>query len=572
MSRLNFWSTGLVATFVSSVVLLAGSPLSDVMTLGHTSILHKTKLVNAAFAQEMEFGEDEVETTAVAKKKKRRKNPPPDSKPPSKTLQRAIKLYSKNKDYNSASIEFAKVLAGKTKDSEANKQRAEFFMGKTLYEMGFYAGSLAYFDQIVETSTGHIYYNATLKWLAALSRVLPETSGILDKIGQYDPASLSQSIFDPVRDELYFLLGNHYYRQDDLGQAVSLFQKVKISSPFYVKAKFFEGVTYVREYKGKQAVDAFKDILVLAEEKSTAYTEADLTKYQQLAWLQLARVFYSTKQFDLSIKYYEYLSQSSPDWLDSLFEASWAYFMRVKYSKALGNIHTLNAPYFEDEFFPESILLKAVIYYKYCLYEQALESVEEYDQKYRPIRKDLKEILKKYDDNAEFFEYIKKVLKNKAGLPEEMQRLVLSVLGDKTLKKTFAWVDELNKELDMHEKEDSTWKTTKVANDVLTELTLQQSLAEGDAGKLARERLERLAEELKQLSRQGGKIRIETLQAQAGRITAKARGEQISSKNKQEPIVVDDEHFMWRFNGEYWKDELGFYRFKIRSQCAVAPK
>ena len=24
---------------------------------------------------------------------------------------------------------------------------------------------------------------------------------------------------------------------------------------------------------------------------------------------------------------------------------------------------------------------------------------------------------------------------------------------------------------------------------------------------------------------------------------------------------------MWKFNGEYWKDELGFYRFKIASKC-----
>ena len=38
--------------------------------------------------------------------------------------------------------------------------------------------------------------------------------------------------------------------------------------------------------------------------------------------------------------------------------------------------------------------------------------------------------------------------------------------------------------------------------------------------------------------------------------------------HKEEPIIVDDEHFQWRFNGEYWKDELGYYRFKIRSRCA----
>ena len=71
------------------------------------------------------------------------------STPPSKTLERAIKLYDK-KDFFSASIELKKVLDGESGDDAKNKQRAEFFMGKTLYQMGFYAGSLAYFDKIVQ--------------------------------------------------------------------------------------------------------------------------------------------------------------------------------------------------------------------------------------------------------------------------------------------------------------------------------------------------------------------------------------------------------------------------------------
>ena len=34
-----------------------------------------------------------------------------------------------------------------------------------------------------------------------------------------------------------------------------------------------------------------------------------------------------------------------------------------------------------------------------------------------------------------------------------------------------------------------------------------------------------------------------------------------------ELVIVDDEHQTWDFNGEYWKDELGFYRYRISSQC-----
>jgi hypothetical protein len=495
------------------------------------------------------------------------------STPPSKTLERAIKLYDK-KDFFSASIELKKVLDGESGDDAKNKQRAEFFMGKTLYQMGFYAGSLAYFDKIVQAGDNHTYHGAALKWLAALSRVLPETSGILEKIGTYDPSALNDPSLASVKDELLFLLGRNFYRQGrdgDFDKAISLFQQVDRNSPFYIKAKFFEGVTYVRKYEGKPAVDAFKEILVIGEERPKQYSADDIDNYRELAQLQMARVFYSTQQFDTSIKYFEKLPQDSADWAESLFEASWAYYMKTLNSKALGNIHTLNAPYFENQFYPEAVLLRAVIYYNYCLFDQAEEAIADFNDKYGPLTKNLNDIVKKYEDNAEFFTYVQKVRQNKAGLDPVTQRLVMSVLNDKTLLKTFAWVDELNKELAMHAKSDKAWQTTQVASEVLQELTVQQSVAAAEAGKVARDRIERLARELRSLTNDGLKIKYEILNGKAEKLSVDSLAgkgvQQVSKSHKEEPIIVDDEHFQWRFNGEYWKDELGYYRFKIRSRC-----
>jgi hypothetical protein len=505
-----------------------------------------------AASTDMEFEPDNAATT-----------------PPSKTLERAIKLYDK-KDFFSASIELKKVIDGESGDDAKNKQRGDFFMGKTLYQMGFYAGSLAYFDKIVQAGDAHTYHGATLKWLAALSRVLPETSGILEKIGSYDTAALNDPSLASVHDELLFLLGRHYYRrggEGDFDKAVALFKQVSRSSEFFIKAKFFEGVTYVRKYEGKPAVDAFKDILLIGEERPKQYRADDIENYRELAQLQMARVFYSTQQFDTSIKYFEKLDQSSADWAESLFEASWAYFMKTLNSKALGNIHTLNAPYFENQFFPESVLLKSVIYFKYCLYDQAEEAVQDFDEKYEPLQKNLTDLVAKYDDNAEFYEYVKKVKANKAGLDPVTQRLVMSVLNDKTLLKTFAWVDELNHELEMLQKSDKAWQNTQVAAEVLQELTVQQSVAAADAGKVARDRVARLGRELGALSRDGAKVKFEILEAKGNRLTAEAAGTRVAANHREEPIVIDDEHFQWKFDGEYWKDELGYYRFKIRSRC-----
>ena len=103
---------------------------------------------------------------------------------------------------------------------------------------------------------------------------------------------------------------------------------------------------------------------------------------------------------------------------------------------------------------------------------------------------------------------------------------------------------------------------------LLQELSVQKSLAEAEAGRLGRERLIRLVNELTELRRDVLKVKTEILNAKIGQKRAELQKFEIFGANKEESILVDDEHQTWSFNGEYWKDELGFYRFKISSRCA----
>src|SRR6476620_11654212 len=180
---------------------------------------------------------------ALAKKKKAADFVPEEGASgdqPSKVLERAFKLYD-GEDFYSSSIELNKVVEGESGDTEPNKQKAEFWMGKALYNMKFYSASLSYFDRIVQKGPSHAYYNATLKWLASLSRQLPDSTGILEKIGKYNRAELDQPALEKVRDELYFLLGKFYYQKGNFKEAVELFSTVPTSSSeFYVQAKLFE--------------------------------------------------------------------------------------------------------------------------------------------------------------------------------------------------------------------------------------------------------------------------------------------------------------------------------------------
>jgi tetratricopeptide (TPR) repeat protein len=488
------------------------------------------------------------------------------SGPPSKTLQKALKLYETN-DYYSASIELHKVIENETGDSDANKQRAEFWMGKTLYHLHFYSASLSYFDRIVQKGEQHRYYNATLKWLASLSRNLPESAGILEKIGKYSRAQLDQPALEKVRDELYYLLGRYHYSVSNFKEAVGLFANVPTNSPFFARAKFMEGITYVRSYQGRPASEAFKTLLRVAKEAPATH---EIKQFEELSVLSLARVFYSTNQFDLSIKYYDQIPQESPLWLDSLFESAWSHFQKNNFSKSLGNIHTLNAPYFDTQFYPESHILRAVIYFQNCLYDRSAEAIKEFNGRFPPLKTQIDDIVRRYKEDSEFYDYSLKIRAGTAGLSDEVQRLTKSALSDKTIVKVFNYVDELERELKQVQSADPAWKATAIAGVVLQDLTLQKSLAQNKAGKEAKRRIDRVSKEIQELIKQAIKVEYETINGQKNSLEASLRNEQAMAARTTEQVNItpDDEHYFWPFDGEYWRDELGYYRFKIKSACA----
>ena len=115
---------------------------------------------------------------------------------------------------------------------------------------------------------------------------------------------------------------------------------------------------------------------------------------------------------------------------------------------------------------------------------------------------------------------------------------------------------------------------TNIAQTAFADLTLQKSLAVNEAGDLARRRINRLTEELAQLIKRVIKIDYEILAGKKGELEEEVKQEQqvihTGTAHRAEEIRADDEHVIWPFTGEYWRDELGYYRVKIRNKCGGA--
>jgi len=498
----------------------------------------------------------------------------------------AKKLFDAEK-WSEASQKLYSVVTGATGDDAGNQQVAQYYLAISLYRLKFYQASYAIFS-VVADNPFHLKFKETLLWLAKLATQLPEPADIIERVGKYKDDELARFNNDQQRDlywQLNYMLGRYKYRNRQYEDAIRLFQNVDRRSPYYVKAQFFTGISYVQLRKSVPAVKSFQRIQEAIDEGVEGVE--DEARMRDLAYLSMARTYYSASikldaetntpnvngdRLSAAVKYWNMVDVASEYWLDALFEQSWAYFMAGDYPRALGNIHTIQSPYFPHAFYPEADVLKAVIYFSNCNYEGASTVVARFRKKYTPIRDELAKILKKYggaNQEEPFFKFLVQVREGSANLPDSIKPLVEAALSDRLLLRNIEYVRILNEEMVRFQKAPPSFKDSALGGQVKDSLKLARDLAVRSAGELAMSRYQRNVDELNEHLRNGEKILIDITAAQRNLLDEKLKTGQVSKADAKIYGVVnpDEEHVLWPFNGEYWRDELGFYRQVVESAC-----
>lgn len=485
-----------------------------------------------------------------------------DDKRTKADLEEALRLYKSN-DFLRASLVLYDVVKRNEVAVSPIEQKAEYTMGKTLYRLGLFQASLNFFDRVVQAGPEHRYYKATCKWLYYLSRKIAGDPGLLEKIANYRPEDCPAEF----RNELGFLLGQYHYKKGAVKTGLKFLTTVREGSRYFPKAKYLEGISHVRLEQPKPAVEAFKDLLRKTL-TATLLTE-DLKYFNQLAILSMARVFYSTGQFRQAVKYYDRIPLDSTLWLDALFEASWTFFRMNNHEKALGNLHTLSSPFFADEYVPEAPILKAVIFYSNCNYEKTRDTINDFRLTYEPLRDEIKGYIDSFADPTEFYDFLTKLQDAGASMSPRVSQILNAAFQDKALKRINAYVRELDRELDLIRGSKSAWARSPLAELIIQETEVIKSLATHEAGRLAKQRLERVVRELNDLISQSLKIEFEVASAEKGILENRLRGAGFVNRPSKKGAVyaTDYEHIYWPFTGEYWRDELGYYLYTIKSEC-----
>ena len=474
------------------------------------------------------------------------------------------KKYYKNNNYEAAAAHYFSSF--KRSKSKTIKIKSEWGLAQSLSKLGLYYSSSKYYSVIVRRGrkkSNPFFRNA----LENLGKINSRISLGQSHIVQLFKARIrSSDVPGPARGFYFYYLGVEAFGSRKLERAKSFFVKVPAGSSYYLGSIFHLGVIANLSGNHSRAITHFQRVISGIGNK---------TKYREMkesAYMNIARVHYETKKYSQAINYYGQVPRHSENWLDAIWESSWAFFFMEKFNNTLGNIHTIHSPFFIDRFYPESYILQAITFLKLCRFDQVKESMKRFKDTYTPVFKDVKSMLGKLEgDPRGFFKIVYQYKTSNLNRYTYARQILKQLSFTDAYKGATDTIRFADRELALLE-DYQRWRPSGLLRSINDFLKSKKKVAIKDAGR----RLFRLGatyySQLLELSNQTKLIVAEMQLGKLAKLRSKINVDKDYNKVQfiggLQKLNIGQSLEYWPFQSEYWDDELGYYVYNLNSKCA----
>src|SRR6266540_1772132 len=477
------------------------------------------------------------------------------------------------------------------KASAAGKERLD--AAKKLLDARATETAALAFDEILDRGpSGTRYFQTSMEWLFWVGRRLPNEQPLLTRVARH----AAQGIPPAYEDRVNYILARYEFERGRaladagrVGEAKAAWAEsrrlaakvheegVAAAAPkgqahdapeqeggdVYARARFVDGLVAYAQGNDAAATEQFKEVVRLTNPRKARTADPEL---RELAFLQLARIHYQNRQNRYAIFYYGKMPWGGERWLEGLWEASYAHYRIGDYEKTLGNLLTLQSPYFKDEYYPESYVLKAIVYYENCRYPEARQVLEKFSSIYDPVYAELTRLTGATRTPDAYYELVRgsaasggvarKILKL-AETDQNVARLVDSIGAAEA---------EMDVGLGARRPE---FRSSALGKDLHDRLAAERVALVEEAGQRMRGKLEYERDQLRQLLAQALRIQIEVSRKEREALEGSlAKGSQVEVvRDLKYSYAVSDEHLYWPYEGEFWRDELGTYSYTLTKGC-----
>ncbi len=446
-----------------------------------------------------------------------------------KIFDEALSEYFSGNPRGAAGPLFAWLAAAPKTDD--NYAWAQYFLARSLIDLGLTHAGATYLARIArERSNPNV-----------LPRALETLRDLTDR--PHDEVMIDEQVFGAL--DLGFLdqeAGAYAHYQQGLVDlrvgnerwANTHFSKLEPGSAEASRAKFALLVTRLRTAK-EPSEALIGDFLALSQDEKLT------REARNEAALAVARLRYERTDFKGALEAYALvkLPELDPGRATLYLEEAWTRYKLGELRAALGILNTLDAPSFRDEFLPDKYLLRALIFRDLC--------------HYLPAKRAAKELTRRFADSLE-------AIAARDDLTQDV-RLRRAAAAHGATKRASRF-----KELLELESERLGRYAGSFGERLQGHLTRLYALSLGEAERVYQSRLEEaVREEADTLLRAAEQVRL--MEYEVGlKLYERVK---VGSKvvRPQEEELLSPEQVAFRFDGEYWNDELRSYRVRIESRC-----
>jgi hypothetical protein len=406
----------------------------------------------------------------------------------------------------------------------------QYFLARSLIDLGL-------------THAGGVYLARVARERSnpnALPRALEALRELTDR--PHDEVMIDEQVFGAI--DLGFLpdeAGAYAHYQQGLVDlrvnnerwATTHFSKLPEGSAEASRARFALLVTRLKEAK-EPSEELIQQFLELSkDEKLTREARNE-------AALAVARLRYERKDYPGALEAYDHvkLPPLDPGRATLYLEEAWTRYKLGELRASLGILTTLDAPAFRDEFLPDKYLLRALIYRDLCHYLPAKRAAKELTRRYA----DSLEAISRRDDLTQDLR-LRRAANAHGGTRRAARLLELLELESEHLGRYAGSFGRLH-----------------------AHLVKLYSLALAEARRTHQSRLEQaVRQEADTLLRAAEQVRLMEYEVGLKLYERVKKGARVVAPPEEE--LLSPSQVAFRFDGEYWNDELRAYRVHLDSRC-----
>jgi hypothetical protein len=477
-------------------------------------------------------------------------------------LYQALKL-SQSGQYQQAAIQLF-ALARKP-ELQADRAQIKYILGLMLSEMKL--NQVAAFEFVDVIRTNNLKYTRlAIDKLAAIADELGDDTLINYAMSKVDVTEVPEA----NRDMVQYRIGEIKIRAKRFDEAVRTFSLIGVGSRYYSQALYQKGLAYLEMNKPDAAISAFQTML-------SARRKAGPTDTNRVAaQLAIARAYYQKKDWDNAVVAYSDIPRDHFLWHQALYEQSWAMFRGARFRSALSNFQSLQSPFYEDDYNPESLILRSIVYLFICKYDEMEKVLNLFEKTYVPAKNQIGVFLNNnvnpltYYIELEKWQSIKKIDSEKRPALRIPYMVANEISEAGSVRRAFNYLKRLDNERKMIES-NSGLRTTDLGRYALKVINSRSRNTKITIGENAKVQMTNMKTELKEQAEQASFVRLEALGAQKEVVKKRIEGTSLPEAriddNKARSFYVQNGYQYYPFEDEYWLDELGNYHYLGKSSC-----